>query len=169
MKIGYRICRSISHRRPAQPTNRRSGLRLGGAVRAYNDWLTETYIVRDPPFKCNAILPMPDLEVDVEELQHANQELGMCGVPFFSGDRRAFESWRQILLEGVCRSGCAWVPCGGPRRRCKRNRSRIICAGVKYAVLDLKQTVIPNPSLRDNSSPGSNHAPHTKRLRRDDS
>ena len=53
-----------------------------GAARAYNDWLTETYLRRDSRFKGIALLPMHDAEAALEELRRAYTELGMCGVLF---------------------------------------------------------------------------------------
>jgi predicted TIM-barrel fold metal-dependent hydrolase len=53
-----------------------------GAARAYNDWLAETYLRRDPRFKGIALLPMHDADAALAELQHAYSKLGMCGVLF---------------------------------------------------------------------------------------
>lgn len=53
-----------------------------GAARAYNEWLTETYLRRDPRFKGIGILPMHDPEAALEELQRAYTELGVCGILF---------------------------------------------------------------------------------------
>lgn len=53
-----------------------------GAARAYNDWLAETYLQRDPRFKGIALLPMHDAEAALAELHHAHSELGMTGVLF---------------------------------------------------------------------------------------
>jgi predicted TIM-barrel fold metal-dependent hydrolase len=53
-----------------------------GAARAYNDWLAETYLRRDPRFKGIALLPMHDADAALAELQHAYTELGMSGVLF---------------------------------------------------------------------------------------
>ena len=64
-----------------------------GAARAYNDWLAETYLRRDPRFKGIALLPMHDAEAALEELRHAYTELGMCGV-LFPADGGALESGR---------------------------------------------------------------------------
>lgn len=53
-----------------------------GAARAYNDWLAETYLQRDPRFKGVAIVPMHDAEAAQEELQRAYTKLGMSAVLF---------------------------------------------------------------------------------------
>jgi predicted TIM-barrel fold metal-dependent hydrolase len=53
-----------------------------GAARAYNDWLAETYLQRDPRFKGIAIVPMHDAEAALAELQHASTDLGFSGVLF---------------------------------------------------------------------------------------
>ena len=47
-----------------------------GAARAYNDWLAETYLRRDPRFKGIALLPMHDSDAALEELQHAYTRAG---------------------------------------------------------------------------------------------
>jgi len=53
-----------------------------GAARAYNDWLAETYLQRDPRFKGVALLPMHDADAALAELQHAYRDLGMTAVLF---------------------------------------------------------------------------------------
>jgi predicted TIM-barrel fold metal-dependent hydrolase len=53
-----------------------------GAARAYNDWLTETYLRRDARLKGIGILPMHDAEAALEELQRAYTQLGVCAVLF---------------------------------------------------------------------------------------
>lgn len=53
-----------------------------GAARAYNDWLAETYVRRDPRFKGVAIVPMHDADAALEELQRASTKLGMSAVLF---------------------------------------------------------------------------------------
>ena len=47
--------------------------------RAYNDWLSETYLKRDPRFKGMALIPMQDPEEAVKELRRAVTKLGMLG------------------------------------------------------------------------------------------
>ena len=47
--------------------------------RAYNDWLTETYLKFNPRFKGMAIIPMQDPEEAAKELNRAVTELGMLG------------------------------------------------------------------------------------------
>lgn len=47
--------------------------------RAYNDWLAETYLRRDPRFKGMAIIPMQDPSEAAKELHRAVTELGMLG------------------------------------------------------------------------------------------
>jgi uncharacterized protein len=53
-----------------------------GAARAYNDWLAEAYLQRDPRFKGIALIPMHDAEAAVEELNRAYTKLGFSGVLF---------------------------------------------------------------------------------------
>ncbi len=52
------------------------------ATRAYNDWLSETYLKRSPRFRGLALLPQALLNAAAaaEELRRAVNELGMCGV-----------------------------------------------------------------------------------------
>jgi uncharacterized protein len=47
--------------------------------RAYNNWLSETYVRRDPRFKGMALLPMQEPVAAAEELERAVTELGMSG------------------------------------------------------------------------------------------
>lgn len=47
--------------------------------RAYNDWLSETYLKVDPRFKGMALLPMQDPEEAVTELRRVVTDLGMLG------------------------------------------------------------------------------------------
>ncbi|MEE8516982.1 MAG: amidohydrolase family protein [Alphaproteobacteria bacterium] len=49
------------------------------ACRAYNDWLSETYLKFDPRFKGMAIIPMQDPEEAAKELRRAVSDLGMLG------------------------------------------------------------------------------------------
>src|SRR5688572_23869699 len=53
-----------------------------GAARAYNDWLAEAYLQRDPRFKGIALIPMHDAEAAVEVLNRAYTKLGFSGVLF---------------------------------------------------------------------------------------
>ena len=48
-------------------------------ARAYNNWLHETYLTRDPRFKGMALIPMQEPEAAIEELRRAVLELGFCG------------------------------------------------------------------------------------------
>jgi uncharacterized protein len=47
--------------------------------RAYNNWLSDTYVRRDPRFKGMALLPMQEPAAAAEELERAVTELGMSG------------------------------------------------------------------------------------------
>jgi uncharacterized protein len=49
------------------------------ASRAYNDWLSDTYLKVNPRFKGMAIIPMQDPEEAAKELKRAVTELGMLG------------------------------------------------------------------------------------------
>lgn len=48
-------------------------------ARAYNDWLSQTYIERSPRFKGIALIPLQEPEAAVAELRRAVEKLGMCG------------------------------------------------------------------------------------------
>src|SRR5215475_5337282 len=47
--------------------------------RAYNDWLSETYVKFNPRFKGMALIPMQDPAEAAKELRRAVAELGMLG------------------------------------------------------------------------------------------
>jgi predicted TIM-barrel fold metal-dependent hydrolase len=49
------------------------------ACRAYNDWLSDTYLKRDPRFRGMALIPMQDPEEAVKELRRTVTELGFMG------------------------------------------------------------------------------------------
>jgi len=49
------------------------------ACKAYNDWLSDTYLKFNPRFKGMAIIPMQDPEEAVKELTRAVEDLGMMG------------------------------------------------------------------------------------------
>jgi uncharacterized protein len=49
------------------------------AAHAYNDWLAETYLARDPLFRGMALIPTQDPAAAVLELRRAVGDLGMCG------------------------------------------------------------------------------------------
>lgn len=51
------------------------------ATRAYNDWLSETYVKFNPRFRGLALLPQPVLspQAAADELRRAVAQLGMCG------------------------------------------------------------------------------------------
>lgn len=51
------------------------------AARAYNDWLSESYLKRSPRFRGLALLPQPALNprAAADELRRAVADLGMCG------------------------------------------------------------------------------------------
>ncbi|MDC0033891.1 amidohydrolase [Alphaproteobacteria bacterium] len=49
------------------------------ACRAYNDWMSDTYLKYNPRFKAMAIIPMQDPEEAAKELRRAVEELGFLG------------------------------------------------------------------------------------------
>lgn len=86
-----------------------------GAARAYNDWLAETYLQRDPRFKGIALLPMHDTDAALAELQHAVRDLGMTGVLFPATGvhlNLGAKPYWPVYAE-VARLGCPVVVHGG--------------------------------------------------------
>jgi uncharacterized protein len=47
--------------------------------RAYNDWLSETYVRRDPRFHGMALVPLQEPDEAIKELRRAVRELGLSG------------------------------------------------------------------------------------------
>lgn len=93
-------------------TSRDAAVVLG---RAYNDWLHETYLRRDPRFKGMALIPLQDVEAAVEELRRAVTELGMLGaiIPTrglsdLPGDKKYWPVYAE-----ADRLGCALATHGG--------------------------------------------------------
>jgi uncharacterized protein len=65
-----------------------SGLSMGNiqteywatmVARTYNDWMSETYLKKNPRLKAVALIPMQDVPGAVAELRRAVKELGMIG------------------------------------------------------------------------------------------
>ncbi|MEK7217051.1 MAG: amidohydrolase family protein [Chloroflexota bacterium] len=83
--------------------------------RAYNDWLYETYLARDPRFKGVALIPMQEPEAAVAELRRAVNDLGMCGAMLPSNGLKAHlgskEYW-PVYAEAE-RLGCCLGVHGG--------------------------------------------------------
>jgi predicted TIM-barrel fold metal-dependent hydrolase len=78
-------------------------------AKAYNNWLHETYLSRDPRFKGMALIPMQEPEAAVEELRRAVVELGFCGAMIpttglksHGGDKEYWPVWQE-----ADRLGCA--------------------------------------------------------------
>ncbi len=79
------------------------------ACRAYNDWVAETYLRRDPRFKAMAIVPMQDPAEAVKELRRAVTELGMIGamlpsngLPQPLGSKPYWPVWEEANRLGCC-------------------------------------------------------------------
>ncbi len=87
--------------------------------RAYNDWLSETYLKVSPRFRGMALVPMQDVEEAVKELRRAVNELGMLGAMLPSnglkGNLGAKEYW-PVYAEAD-RLGCAIAVHGGAHFR----------------------------------------------------
>ncbi len=84
--------------------------------RAYNNWLSETYVQRDSRFKGMALLPMQEPAAAAEELERSVTELGYVG-----NDARVHGSpepaWREDILARVQGGGSPGLRRGRPRRR----------------------------------------------------
>ena len=78
-------------------------------ARAYNDWLYDTYVRRDPRMKAMALIPMQEPDAAVVELRRAVEELGFCGAMLPStglpNHLGAKEYWP--VYEEAHRLGCA--------------------------------------------------------------
>ena len=48
-------------------------------ARAYNDWVAETYVHKDPRFQAMGLIPLQDPQEAVVELRRIVEELGLCG------------------------------------------------------------------------------------------
>lgn len=83
--------------------------------RAYNDWVHERYLTRDPRFKAMAIIPMQDPPEAAKELRRAVTELGMMGAMLPSNGLAkplgAKEFWP--VYEEANRLGCCLAVHGG--------------------------------------------------------
>jgi predicted TIM-barrel fold metal-dependent hydrolase len=83
--------------------------------RAYNNWLSETYVRRDSRFKGMALLPMQEPAAAAEELERAVTELGMSGTMLAStglpSPLGAKTYWP--VYEVADRLGCAVAVHGG--------------------------------------------------------
>ena len=74
----HRLDRPLSDRRAILRQDRQSDYAVA-VCRAYNDWMSETYVKFNPRFKGMAILPMQDPQEAAKELRRAVTELGMLG------------------------------------------------------------------------------------------
>ena len=87
----------------------------GAICRAYNNWVSDAYLKRDPRFKAMAIIPMQDPAAAVVELRRAVTELGMQGAMMPSnGLAHALgnkEFWP--IYEEANRLGCPLAVHGG--------------------------------------------------------
>lgn len=84
-------------------------------TRAYNDWLSDTYLLADSRFKGMALLPMQDPEEAVKELRRAVGELGMLGAMLPSNglpDLLGSKAYWPVFAEAE-RLGCCLAVHGG--------------------------------------------------------
>lgn len=84
-------------------------------ARAYNDWLAETYVRRNPRFRGMALVPLQEPEAAVGELRRAVTELGMCGAMLPSNGLKTHLGAKDYwpLYEEANRLGCALAIHGG--------------------------------------------------------
>jgi predicted TIM-barrel fold metal-dependent hydrolase len=84
-------------------------------TRAYNDWLSETYMKASPRFKGMALIPMQDPEAAVVELRRAVEELGMVGAMLPSNGLRLHLGSKEFwpVYQEAERLGCALAIHGG--------------------------------------------------------
>lgn len=89
------------------------------ACRAYNDWLSDTYLKFNPRFRGMAIIPMQDPEEAVKELTRSVEELGMLGAMMPSNGLAqplgAKAYWP--IYEEANRLGCCLAVHGGAHDR----------------------------------------------------
>ncbi|PZC48788.1 MAG: putative metal-dependent hydrolase, TIM-barrel fold [Chloroflexi bacterium] len=83
--------------------------------RAYNDWLSETYMARSPRFKGMALIPGQDVEAAVEELRRVVEDLGMPGamLPAKGFDTHMGAKTYWPIYAEADRLGCAIAFHGG--------------------------------------------------------
>jgi predicted TIM-barrel fold metal-dependent hydrolase len=83
--------------------------------RAYNDWLADTYTLRDDRFKGMALIPMQEPKSAVAELRRAVNELGFRGAMLPTNGLKAHlgspEYWP--IYEEAASLGCARASHGG--------------------------------------------------------
>ena len=82
---------------------------------AYNDWLHETYLTKNPRFRGMALIPMQDPEAAVGELRRAVQELGMCGAVVMSNGLKSLLGSKEYwpVYQEADRLGCCIAVHGG--------------------------------------------------------
>ena len=87
--------------------------------KAYNDWLTETYIEFNSRFKGMAIIPMQDPEEAAKELRRAVTELGLLGAMMPSNGLAQPLGAKQFwpIYEEANRLGCCLAVHGGAHDR----------------------------------------------------
>jgi len=101
-----------------------------GACRAYNDWMVETYLARDPRFKAAALIPMQEPEAAVEELRRAVKELGMVGAMLPSTGLKTHLGDRIYwpVYEEASRLSCALAVHGGAHQDLGVNTMNVFAA-----------------------------------------
>lgn len=84
-------------------------------ARAYNDWMSETYLKANSRFKAVALLPMQNVPDAVAELRRAVKELGMLGamLPANGLTRHLGDKQYWPIYEEAERLGCSLAVHGG--------------------------------------------------------
>ena len=83
--------------------------------RAYNDWLSETYVKASPRFQGMALIPMQDPDEAVAELRRAIEELGLCGAMLPATGLKAHLGSKEYwpVYQEADRLGCCLAVHGG--------------------------------------------------------
>ena len=84
-------------------------------TRAYNEWLSETYLSRDARFRGMAILPLQDPPVAARELRHAVKDLGLSGAVLPANGLPVHLASKEFwpVFEEAEQLGCALTVHGG--------------------------------------------------------
>jgi predicted TIM-barrel fold metal-dependent hydrolase len=106
------------------------------AARAYNDWLSESYLKRSPRFRGLALLPQPALNprAAADELRRAVADLGMCGAVIPSNSLHAPPLGNPVYAPVYEAANEIGVLCCHPWRRARQHghgRVGSVCRGAR--------------------------------------
>ncbi|HZT07166.1 MAG TPA: amidohydrolase family protein [Chloroflexota bacterium] len=88
-------------------------------AKAYNDWISDTYVRASPRFHSLALLPVQDIPAAVDELRRAVTKLGLAGglLPAVHVVGRPLgDEWFDPIYAEAQRLGCALAVHGAPSR-----------------------------------------------------